>query len=84
MERCKKHVEARGGTWSNSHRADTAALALAESGSFKGTIAKANYMARINETNDNYVDEGADARVKDALIKEAGLIISRFDTKKQV
>ena len=30
------------------------------------------------------VDEGADARVKDALIKEAGLIISRFDTKKQV
>jgi len=73
-----------GGTWSDNHRAERAALALAESGSFKGTVAKANYTAHINETNDNYVDEGADARVEDALIKEAGLIISRFDTKKQV
>ena len=68
-ERCKRFVLAKGGTWSDNHRADMAGAALAESGSFKGTIARANYMAHINETNDSYVDEGADARVKDALIK---------------
>ena len=84
MERCRKNIEARGGTWSDNHRAETAALALAESGSFKGTIARANYMAHISETNERYVDEGAEVRVKDALITEAGLIISRFDTKRQV
>ena len=82
--RAKAHLIKMGGTWSDHHRAERAALALAESGSFKGTVAKANYTAHINETNDNYVDEGADARVEDALIKEAGLIISRFDTKRQV
>ena len=84
MNRCKEFLEAKGVPWSDTHRADMAALALAESGSFKGSVAKANYMTHINETNDDYVDEGFDIRVKDALIKEAGLIISRFDTKKQV
>ena len=79
-ERCKQHVLAKGGTWSDSHRADTAALALAESGSFKGSVATANYKACIKETNDGYVDEGPDARVTDGLLKEITVDQARYIT----
>jgi hypothetical protein len=84
LQRCRDHIEAQGGIWSDTHRADTAARALSESGSFKGSVARATYMTLISETNEDYVDEGHKKRVEGALIKEAGLIISSLDTKKQV
>ena len=83
LARVRKQVEAKGGTWSDNHGTETAELVLVESGSYKGSVARANYTACINETNDSYVDEGAGARVMDALIKEIPLVQARYISVKE-
>ena len=67
-------MEKKGGVWNDNLRADNAALALVESGSFRGSVAKSNYQKCITET------VWSERSVLDSLLTEIPVNQKRYIT----